>query len=296
MKRFLYISPVSDFDTTTESDFISEFLTTLTPFEIVTDNEVPETDINEIDGLQMMIYGIGGLLIFLLVWTFCYYCFMPPISDARSDTIIRRNAESLRARARAAAIANINALEETEEVTSTNTVPNQVSESCQISHRNSDSLRPVEGQGTRILNGAPQTEGRFFPQRLQNLFRPNTMAKQVRESQHVTNRRYGSHGATISEQCDSRYFSPQQNEETELASGSFRNTLVPETEPKDLSPSNTDPKPYEEDSTEDSSSTDRTEQLPPVVERLSQSSPTSPDVRRRFSSIKDTPRLSSSWR
>lgn len=282
MRRFLFIAPVSDFDTTTESNFIYEYLTTLTPFEIVTDNEMPETDTHGMDGLQMMIYGIGGLLIFLVVWTFFYYCFMPPISDARSDTIIRRNAESLRARARAAAIARGDAPEEIQEVTSSSTVPNQVSES----------RRRVEGQGSRVLNGAQQNEGRFFPQRLQNLIRQNTMAKQVRESQQITNQNYGSQGATIREQRDSQRLSSQQNEERS-ASQSCQDSLVPDTVSKDVSPSNTEEKLCEENRLNDSSSVNLTGQSLPVAERLSRSYP---DVRRRFTSIEDKPQLSSSWR
>lgn len=297
MKRFLFISPVSDFNTTTESDFIYEYLTTLSPFQIDTTTEVSDSDTNEIGGLIKMIYGIGGFIIFLLVWSVCYYCWMPTISDARSDRIFRRNAESLQARARAAAaLARINDLGDAQGLSNSNTVPNQISESSQTDHRNSESCRTVR-HGTRLLNGTPQNEGRFFPQRLQNLFRPNTMAKQVSESRQVTHQNPESHDTTIGEHRDYRCsFSSQQNEERNLASQHLGDSLFPETVPKDLCEGYTDQKPYEADNVEVSSSKNPTVQSPPVVERQCQSSPTSPDVRRRFTSIEDTPRLSSSLR
>lgn len=298
MKRFLFISPVSDFNTTTEKDFIYEYLTTWSPFQIDTTTEVPDSDTNEIDALLKMIYGIGGFIIFLLVWSVCYYCWMPNISDARSDRIIRRNAESLQARARAAAaLARINALGDAQGLSNPNTVQNQVSESSQTAHRNYESCRTVEGHGTRVLNGPPQNEGRFFPQRFQNLFRPNTMAKQVSESRQVTHQNPESHDTTIREQRDYHCsFSSQQNEERNLASQNLGDSLFPETVPKDLCESYTDQKPYVEDNYEVSSLKNPTVQSPPVVERRCQSSPTSPDVRRRLTSIEDTPRLSSSLR
>ena len=284
MNRFQIPSPILEIETNEVNDFIYEYVTTMIPLEILTTEQFPEAETREHNGLMVIIYGIGGVLIFFIICTICYGCFMPEISDEQYSRFMRRQQADLQERMR---VAN------TERQRNENDVENQEND---LVNENLNRREVIREEDRRTRDFQRIQEGPFsgILETVSSAIRSHTEPKQLYESHEETYRRIDNRNTTRQELELSQSPISEKYEERVPSWEYFPDNVNPVNEPNQLCKEAIfiDENPCEKGNSSivtlqniDSDS--------PVHEERSQSSPTSPNVvRRRYSSHEATPRRS----
>lgn len=306
MDNFEYNSPPSEFQISTASVFISENMTTSNPLHVQDIDKESESDTYVLDGMYVF-YGMGGILVFFVVYMICYSYFIHLKEKAVAHEMeLRRlsRRDSLPTFRRPPMNEGRVFIEDFEMPVNPNKVlPGQVNRARDADEPESLDIEQGVNQESRSIGDlripfcTPQqiVERKYFPEDFQDLLCPNTTPKQVAGSSRVESNT-DNHDRMLGwlstpPLC---YSSPRESQERMLYSDGFQN-LYQSTAQIENEESMKNGKSQEYSAAATPSKPNDSQSASPVGR--SRSSPTSPDIlRRRMNTSEDTPRRPSSWR
>lgn len=307
MDNFEYNSPPSEFQISTESVLISEYVTTMNPFHIQEIDKVSESGTNGLDGIYVL-YGMGGILIFFVIYMVCYsYLIHLKEKAAEREIELRRLNQRVSHPTYRSPPMNEGRIfiEDFEMPANPNKVPSrQVTRGCHANANENRDIEQGESQESRSIGDlnipftSPQriVERRYFPEYFQDMLCSNTTPKQVVESSRVVSDKSDNQDKMFGWMSSPPlcYSSPRESKERIFYPEDFQDLLCPNTVQTGNRESMKDEK-LQECATATPSKSNGSQSTSP--EGRSKSSPTSPDiVRRRKPADEDTPRRPSSWR
>lgn len=307
MDNFEYNSPPSELQISTESVLISDYVTTMNPLHIQEIDKVSESGTNVPDGMYVF-YGMGGILIFFVIYMVCYsYLIHLKEKAAEREIELRRLNQRVSYPTYRSPPMNEGRvfIEDFEiPVNPNKMLPRPVTRGCHPDEHENRDIEQGESQESRSIGdlhfpfNTPQqiAERKYFPEDFQDMLCPNTTPKQVIENSRVLGEKSDKHDKMFGWMSTPPlcYSSPRESKESIFYPEDFQDLLCPNTAQIGNRESMKEEK--LQDCVTATPSKSNVSQ-PTSPEERSKSSPTSPDiVRRRVTTTDGTPRRPSSWR